>query len=111
MSENPEQIRQDIEVTRGRLSDDVDVLTETVRPSNVARGPSSTDVPSTETASRRARAAGMDGVAHCAGALADPPSLRNGRSPDSTTEGASCASGAAKPDGDVGSAASPARNS
>ena len=37
MSENPEQIRQDIEVTRGRLSDDVDVLTETVRPSNVAR--------------------------------------------------------------------------
>lgn len=37
MSENPEQIRQDIEVTRGRLSEDVDVLTETVRPSNVAR--------------------------------------------------------------------------
>ena len=37
MSENPEQIRQDIEVTRGRLSEDVDMLTETVRPSNIAR--------------------------------------------------------------------------
>ena len=37
MSNNPEQIRQDIETTRERLSDDVDVLTETVRPSNVAR--------------------------------------------------------------------------
>lgn len=37
MSNNPEQIRQDIEMTRGRLSDDVNVLTETVRPGNVAR--------------------------------------------------------------------------
>ena len=37
MSNDPDQIRQDIEMTRGRLSDDVDVLTETVRPSNVAR--------------------------------------------------------------------------
>ena len=37
MNENPEQIRQSIEVTRGRLSEDVDMLTETVRPSNIAR--------------------------------------------------------------------------
>jgi ElaB/YqjD/DUF883 family membrane-anchored ribosome-binding protein len=37
MSTNPEQIRQDIERTRGRLSDDVNELTETVRPGNVAR--------------------------------------------------------------------------
>lgn len=37
MSSNPEQIREEIEVTRGHLSEDVDVLTETVRPSNVAR--------------------------------------------------------------------------
>ena len=37
MSSNPDQIREEIEVTRGQLSEDVDVLTETVRPSNVAR--------------------------------------------------------------------------
>jgi ElaB/YqjD/DUF883 family membrane-anchored ribosome-binding protein len=37
VTNNPEQIRQDIEATRERLSDDVDTLTETVRPSNVAR--------------------------------------------------------------------------
>lgn len=37
MSSNPEEIRRDIEATRGRLSEDVNSLTETVRPSNVAR--------------------------------------------------------------------------
>ena len=37
MSNNPDEIRRDIEHTRGRLSDDVNTLTETVRPSNVAR--------------------------------------------------------------------------
>jgi gas vesicle protein len=37
VSSNPDQIREEIEVTRGQLSEDVDVLTETVRPSNVAR--------------------------------------------------------------------------
>jgi ElaB/YqjD/DUF883 family membrane-anchored ribosome-binding protein len=36
-SNDPDVIREEIEVTRGRLSYDVDELTETVRPSNVAR--------------------------------------------------------------------------
>jgi ElaB/YqjD/DUF883 family membrane-anchored ribosome-binding protein len=34
---NPDEIRRDIDATRGRLSDDVNALTETVRPGNVAR--------------------------------------------------------------------------
>lgn len=37
MSNNPDQIRQEIEDTRGRLSSEVNALTETVSPSNVAR--------------------------------------------------------------------------
>ena len=37
MSTNPDQIRREIEDTRGRLSSDVNALTETVSPSNVAR--------------------------------------------------------------------------
>jgi ElaB/YqjD/DUF883 family membrane-anchored ribosome-binding protein len=37
MSNNPEEIRREIEDTRGRLSSDVNALTETVSPSNVAR--------------------------------------------------------------------------
>ncbi|GAA2737598.1 DUF3618 domain-containing protein [Pedococcus aerophilus] len=37
MSNNPDQIRREIEDTRGRLSSDVNALTETVSPSNVAR--------------------------------------------------------------------------
>jgi ElaB/YqjD/DUF883 family membrane-anchored ribosome-binding protein len=37
MTNNPDQIRREIEDTRGRLSDDVNALTETVSPSNVAR--------------------------------------------------------------------------
>lgn len=37
MSNDPEQIRRDIETTRSNLSRDVDQLTESVRPSNVAR--------------------------------------------------------------------------
>jgi len=36
MSSNPDTIRRDIEVTRERLAEDVDVLGESVRPSNVA---------------------------------------------------------------------------
>jgi len=35
-SDDPEAIRREIERTRGRLSDDVDTLGETVRPGNVA---------------------------------------------------------------------------
>lgn len=37
MTNNPDEIRRDIEDTRGRLSSDVNALTETVSPSNVAR--------------------------------------------------------------------------
>ena len=37
MSNNPDEIRREIEDTRGRLSSDVNALTETVSPSNVAR--------------------------------------------------------------------------
>ena len=37
MTNNPDQIRREIEDTRGRLSSDVNALTETVSPSNVAR--------------------------------------------------------------------------
>lgn len=37
MTNNPDQIRREIEDTRGRLSDDVNALTETISPSNVAR--------------------------------------------------------------------------
>ncbi|GAB3080008.1 MULTISPECIES: DUF3618 domain-containing protein [unclassified Phycicoccus] len=37
MTNNPDQIRREIEDTRGRLSNDVNALTETVSPSNVAR--------------------------------------------------------------------------
>jgi ElaB/YqjD/DUF883 family membrane-anchored ribosome-binding protein len=37
MSTNPEQIRQEIQSTRAELSDDVNALTESVRPSSVAR--------------------------------------------------------------------------
>lgn len=37
MSNDPDQIRQDIERTQGNLSYNVDQLTETVRPGNVAR--------------------------------------------------------------------------
>ena len=37
MTNNPDEIRREIEDTRGRLSDDVNALTETVSPSNVAR--------------------------------------------------------------------------
>ena len=37
MSTNPDDIRRDIEQTRGQLSQDVTTLTETVSPSNVAR--------------------------------------------------------------------------
>jgi len=34
---DPEAIRAEIDRTRGRLSEDVDVLTESVRPSSVAK--------------------------------------------------------------------------
>lgn len=37
MTNNPDEIRREIENTRGRLSSDVNALTETVSPSNVAR--------------------------------------------------------------------------
>ena len=37
MTNNPDEIRREIEDTRGRLSSDVNALTETVSPSNVAR--------------------------------------------------------------------------
>ncbi|QGN57150.1 DUF3618 domain-containing protein [Nostocoides sp. HKS02] len=37
MSTNPDELRREIEDTRGRLSNDVNALTETVSPSNVAR--------------------------------------------------------------------------
>ena len=37
MTNNPEQIKADIEATRAELSRDVDALAETVRPANVAR--------------------------------------------------------------------------
>ena len=37
MTNTPDEIRRDIEDTRGRLSNDVNALTETVSPSNVAR--------------------------------------------------------------------------
>ncbi len=37
MTNNPDEIRREIETTRGRLSSDVNALTETVSPSNVAR--------------------------------------------------------------------------
>ena len=37
MTNNPDDIRREIEDTRGRLSNDVNALTETVSPSNVAR--------------------------------------------------------------------------
>jgi ElaB/YqjD/DUF883 family membrane-anchored ribosome-binding protein len=37
VSNNPDDIRRDIEQTRGQLSQDVTTLTETVSPSNVAR--------------------------------------------------------------------------
>ncbi|MFC7487942.1 DUF3618 domain-containing protein [Knoellia sp. CPCC 206453] len=37
MTNNPDEIRREIEDTRGRLSSDVNALSETVRPSNVAR--------------------------------------------------------------------------
>lgn len=37
MTTNPDEIRREIEDTRGRLSSDVNALTETVSPSNVAR--------------------------------------------------------------------------
>ena len=37
MTNNPDEIRREIEDTRGRLSHDVNALTETVSPSNVAR--------------------------------------------------------------------------
>jgi len=37
MTNNPDQIRREIEDTRGRLSSDVNALTETVSPSNVSR--------------------------------------------------------------------------
>jgi hypothetical protein len=37
MTNNPEQIKADIEATRAELSQDVDALAETVRPANVAR--------------------------------------------------------------------------
>lgn len=37
MTNNPDEIRREIEDTRGRLSEDVNALTETVSPSNVAR--------------------------------------------------------------------------
>ena len=37
MTNNPDEIRRDIEDTRGRLSSDVNALTETISPSNVAR--------------------------------------------------------------------------
>ena len=37
MTNNPDEIRREIEDTRGRLSDDVNALTETVSPANVAR--------------------------------------------------------------------------
>jgi ElaB/YqjD/DUF883 family membrane-anchored ribosome-binding protein len=37
MTNNPDEIRREIEDTRGRLSNDVNALTETVSPSNVAR--------------------------------------------------------------------------
>ena len=37
MTNNPEQIRAEIEVTRAELSRDVDALAQTVRPANVAR--------------------------------------------------------------------------
>jgi ElaB/YqjD/DUF883 family membrane-anchored ribosome-binding protein len=37
MTNNPDEIRRDIEDTRSRLSSDVNALTETVSPSNVAR--------------------------------------------------------------------------
>jgi hypothetical protein len=37
MSNDPDQIREQIEITRGTLSSDVDTLAETVRPGNVAR--------------------------------------------------------------------------
>ncbi len=36
-SNNPDAIRAEIDRTRGRLSEDVDVLTESVRPSSVAK--------------------------------------------------------------------------
>ena len=36
-SQDPDEIRREIDMTRGRLSEDVDVLTESVRPSSVAR--------------------------------------------------------------------------
>lgn len=37
MTNNPDELRREIEDTRGRLSSDVNALTETVSPSNVAR--------------------------------------------------------------------------
>jgi ElaB/YqjD/DUF883 family membrane-anchored ribosome-binding protein len=37
MTNNPDDIRREIEDTRGRLSSDVNALTDTVSPSNVAR--------------------------------------------------------------------------
>lgn len=37
MTNNPDEIRREIEDTRGRLSSDVNALSETVSPSNVAR--------------------------------------------------------------------------
>jgi len=37
MTNNPDEIRREIEDTRGRLSNDVNALTETVSPSNVAK--------------------------------------------------------------------------
>ena len=37
MSADPDQIRQEIEATRGDLSDNVNALADSVRPGNVAR--------------------------------------------------------------------------
>ena len=79
-TQNPDQIRREIDMTQERLSQDVDVLTESVRPANVARRTTSR-MGSTMARARdavmgsahEAADTGSEGLHGAAGAVRDAP--------------------------------------
>ncbi|WP_353952033.1 DUF3618 domain-containing protein [Knoellia sp. S7-12] len=81
MTNNPDEIRREIDQTRGQLSSDVNALSETVSPSNVARRQANKVSSAATSAKDRVmgtaedlRSSGSDaasGVGHAPGAAAD----------------------------------------